>query len=194
MDNKINFTGLKNIGACAVKAGHIGGQFEKCNMHLLVQLTDDFNGKELTEFKNIIRNCSPKFKYNKLEGTDDFVNIATRTVTNNEVEFDYNIPQLLINGMEVPAKRKTLPLFSFIAKITKKISQMTNKEFVVNKDFKYGPDGAKYIIPGSDISDLGKSTQEHKMIMDKTYSPEVARFYANEINLNIQKQMEEYLK
>ena len=187
MDN-INFTGLRNIGAYMKPLPYAMPNTTKT--YMIVNLTDDFNGKDLTEFKKAAKKCEPIigkciFPYNS-----KFIHIMTNVINNGK-----DLPDLAVNHIIIPAQRETLSMFSYIAKLTKRIAQMTNESFDIHKDFKYGPDGDNFIFPAGRVSNFNPDNPEktHEFL-DEIYSPETDRKVAIVINRHIQARMEDYLK
>ena len=58
--DKVNFTGLRNIGALRIRVPKDGT--ELINTHMIVNLTDDAAGKDLTEFREVLQKCKTGFK------------------------------------------------------------------------------------------------------------------------------------
>ena len=192
--NNINFTGLKNIGGITIKQQHLFGDFQKQQDYLLVHLTDDYNGHDLAEFKDVVRKCQPDLGACTFGPDNRFIHIMTRTVKETNNEFDIPVPQLFVNNKLVPVTDKTLPLFSYVAKLTKRIQNMDDNDFVYNNDFKYGQAGRLFMIDGVDLSNLaaGANISENEL-MDKLYSSMSAKQFAKLINKNVQKQMIDYI-
>ena len=148
MDNKINFTGLKNTAALQfIKCNTVNNE-KIINTNMLVQLTDDFNGKDLTEFYDVVKKCKtlgfeiPRFNLDK-----NFIYLSCQKSSNTSY-----LPNLYINGKRLASKNATMPMYSYIMKLAKRVSKMAEKnEIEVNKDFKYGEDAPVYINPFNEI-------------------------------------------
>lgn len=107
MMNNVSFTGLQNVGAC-----HVAGTFERGKMvgtSLLVNLTNDFKGKDLTEYENVMRKCSDSFGH-YFPHDKNFLHIQTQKFIFNDEDFE-TVPQLIVNGFPVEPETKTMPLF-----------------------------------------------------------------------------------
>ena len=194
MVNNVNFTGLKNIGGISCYQQHLQGNFQKQQDYLLVHLTDDYNGHDLAEFNEVVKKCQPDLGVCTFEPGSRFIQIMTKTVNEADNEFNVSAPQLFVNNKLVPVTDNTLPLFSYVAKLTRKIQNMDDKEFVYNKDFKYGLAGRTFMISGFDmINFANRENVSVDEIMDKLYCPMTAKRKAQIINSNIQKQMLDYL-
>ena len=199
----INFTGIKNIGyetrqtratyyddgssefVCPEKDIDKEDYDENVydediyDHYITVQLTDDYNGKDLTEFKNKIKNTKFKdylhpenpdlvsFSISKTDFTDEYA-------TKPEVDFYIND---CADALEV--KDENMALFSYFGKLLKRIGEMKDNEFVVNKDY-IENDAARSIIIGDDLrEDYG---EYYNQIMDQVHSPEVVRNGAKEMD------------
>lgn len=96
-----------------------------------LQLTDDFNGKDLAEFSNVLAKSGiPISKYMCNEVNKDFLNIAITADDNyddltNSISTDYEV---YLNDVELKLKDKNLSVFDYLAKLTKRImsTPMTN--------------------------------------------------------------------
>ncbi len=191
--NTINFTGVKNIGALTAVGADPVHQRMSTNNFLLVNLTDDYNGKDLTNFREIIRKCNPSVGSFLNEQNPDFIHIAYVTVKNPESETEQSVSNIRINGKKVILKDANLPLLSFIAKLTDRIADIPDEKFVLNKDFVSGPEARELIIPGADIAAIAKEQSlDLEELLEHVYSPEVTRFNAQAINDGIQKMMLDY--
>lgn len=187
MMNNVSFTGLQNVGAC-----HVAGTFERGKMvgtSLLVNLTNDFKGKDLTEYENVMRKCSDSFGH-YFPHDKNFLHIQTQKFIFNDEDFE-TVPQLIVNGFPVEPETKTMPLFSYIAKLTKRIIGSTEGDIKISNDFKYGPDADIY-ISDIKISELESSQERRKLILDNIYSLPSAKAGAKNINNDIQAQMMDY--
>lgn len=188
MMNNVSFTGLQNMGSC-IQPYKIEGKGHIYAVSLLAKLTDDFQGKDLTEFENVLRKCSDSFNH-RFPQDKNFIHIQTREFIPEDENFE-SIPKLLVNGYVVPTETKTMPLFSYIAKFTKKCMGISEKDYKIARDFKYGPDGDSYLTPIR-ISDYGFIPEKRKEFLDEVYSLDKVKENAEIINDNIQRQMMDY--
>jgi len=185
MENNINFTGLRNIGSYTKQLACVPPCVKRT--HLLVNLTDDYKGKDLTEFKNVAKRCEPAIGECSFPFDSNFIHIMTSVCNDGK-----DIPDLAVNYKVIPAETKTMPMFDYISKLVKRISQMADKDFVINQDFKFGPDGDEYLLPLIKISDLTRNKQERLQLLDEVYSPQSNRATAKKIFYDIQKKMYDY--
>lgn len=186
MDN-INFTGIRNIGAYMKPLPYaIPGT---TRTHMIINLTDDFNGNDLKEFKEIAKKCEPVIGRCIFPNDSNFIHIMTSVVNGGK-----DLPDLAVNYIIIPVRRGTLSMFSYIAKLTRKIASMPDEKFDIRKDFKYGSYGDEYIFPGIRVSDMNPSKpSKTKEFLDEIYSPSNDREVAKVINKHIQARMEDYL-
>lgn len=186
--DKINFTGLKNIGSYSKNLPYYPKN--QLRTHMIINLTDDYQGNDLTEFKEIAKKCRPLLGNMNFAKNSNFIHIMTSTTNLKD-----DVPGMAVNHIVIPARKETLPLFSYIAKLTRRIANMTDKEFIINNDFKYNNDGESFIFPLIKVSDLTKhNKQKTNQLLDEIYSPENNRKVSQIINNHIQQQMEDYLK
>lgn len=116
----IHFTGIRNTSFILEK----DDKTNKVNARYLnTMLTNNRDGHDKAEYNKLITKF-PEFK-NPL--ISNFANIACFS------NKDYNVFRL--NGVTVPETDKYLPIFSFIGKLTKKISNMPEEKFVNDKNY-----------------------------------------------------------
>lgn len=182
INNNINFTGIRNIAFTpSIEAvGH--GKFSNS---LSMVLSDDFNGKDLTEFKKVICKISSKpFEYAN-DVSSDILNIKFLHGKNNQLE------NIFVNGKNLQVNDKNLPMFSFIAKLTKRIGQMSDKNIVVNNDYVENV-AERALVYGEDLSQYMPFNDKQKsfgVFIEKNW----VRQSAQKTNEFIQKMMESYL-
>lgn len=174
MKNQISFTGIYNIASVEFLKKYPSES-------LSMTLKNDFNGKTLDEFKKLVKKSeisdfiNPKYK--------DLLNIEK---VSNEMS---GKDEFFINGSSLECNDKNLPIFTFIAKLTRKIVNMADKDFVVNQDYKnYCAD--ETLIAGSKISSFCDTSAANffDQFFDKTNIKNTAR----NINSGIDKIMKNY--
>ncbi len=183
--NSISFTGLKNIGGSSLIVENDKGR-KLVHKYLLVNLTDDRFGKDYTEFREAVKRCNGTAGACIFPLDKNFLHIATvRPEVGNQP------PQLFVNHDLIPTQDETMSLFSYIAKLTKRIANMDEKDFVVNQDFKYGPDADEYIIPNKTVSEV-VPPEYRELFIENFFAPETSKYTAGTINDDIQTQMLDY--
>lgn len=179
MDNKISFTGIKNIASIKFNRGNQG-----TSRSLSMVLTDDFNGKDLSEFHNALRSITN----NKL----DIINKNGADILNIErVKFGEQ-RALFVNGKFLEANDENIPMFTYIAKLTRKIANMKNKDMIVNNDYK-DVMADKVLIYDTKVSDVLPFNPEGTDFYEQYFHKDIAKHTAKQINASLQKIMEEYL-
>ena len=191
--NPVSFKGITNVGACAMTR-QTNEKNVRVNNCLIAQLTDDFNGKDLTEFESVVKDCNPDNWYRSFPEDYRLIHIMTEYTADISKEIDDPIPKLYVNYHEVPVKNETLPMFSFIAKLTRKIFNMEN--FQRANDFKYGIIGRLCLLPNCDLALIAKNLNyKFKTFIDTMpFSDDASKRFAKEINKNINRQMKDFLK
>lgn len=147
---QVSFTGFKNAGYLAIaNIGEEPVEVYQSN----IQLTDDKDGKDLTEFRNVLKKTGGDF-INPINR--DFVNIecVSRHYTDEDDDGDGVENFVLLNQREVEVCDKNLPIFSFLAKLTRNMAKKPLNEFVVNKDYLESNDCRYGVMAGADMVDL----------------------------------------
>ena len=182
---QVSFTGFKNAGyLTATRIGEEPVEVYQSN----IQLTDDANGKDLTEFKNVIQKTGGNF-INPINR--DFVNIecVRRPYTDDYGDGVENF--IFLNQREVEVCDKNLPIFSFLAKLTRNIAKKPLNDFVVNKNY-LGSDNCRYgVMAGTDIVDIvGK--ENYLPVVEMMHKPEIVVDGVKRQNAFIQSIMMDY--
>lgn len=196
--NNINFTGIKNVGYTQryytqkgeyVKTGDEFTEVE--NEHFInFELTDDFNGNDLSEYKRIIRTTDLHNFVNPVNPNFLNIMISKDVVTDNlGPKKDY---QIWINDSdrELEIKDKNLAMMSFIAKMLRKATNMPENKFVVNRDYLDSYDAKSAIIMGENLEDTYKELYPAKI--RKIHSPKNVKRGAEEMNDLVKDMMFDY--
>jgi len=156
MDNKINFTGITNIGSMQL-------QREGCKMakNLSMVLSDDINGKDAQEFCDVLTKCS------NIEVKKDYNNILLNLETLHTSD---GKRFLSVNGTILEEKDENLSMFSYLAKLTRRITKMPEKDMVVNRDYK-NIAGHETLVQGIDIENYDELVENGlvEQIFDKSW-------------------------
>ena len=138
-NNNISFTGFNNLyigkkldkrfGSIVRSDGQIvQGQKNYATVLIKGNLTDDANGADLTEFKTALDKCQDNYtaRIIKQKTTDSIRFVTTRCMAKDEETgekiFNSNFE---LNGVSIQANdRKILPLFTYLAKLTRKLKDM----------------------------------------------------------------------
>lgn len=175
----ISFTGIKNASYLFFKDSE--ANFQTKDRILNIQLTDDEYGKDFTEFQKLIKRYGTDI-INPLDS--DFININTFTI-NNEFNSVY------LNGIKIPECDENLPIFSFIGKITKKISEMNHKDLKVDSDYITSNYAEKALLLDVKLSDFFE--QPASECLEHVHSTENVKKGAEIINKKINQIMIDYL-
>lgn len=186
----INFTGIKNVGSLSSKSTH---PLLPIELHVLnVQMTDDYNGKDLSEYRKVLNKTSNN-------GTSFFNSIAPDFLNIHVLKFEDNtnnvITKYIVNGHVLKISDSNIPIIEFISKITKKISKTNEKDFIINKDYLDSDEFRYGFVPGNDIDiSLGSNaTSETKEDLRKTiHTPRSVKKCAEKIHNNIHNTMLKY--
>ena len=182
--DKINFTGIKNTGFMHTKVIHPNYMRALQRNYLLVQLTDDYNGKDLAEFKETVKKCQPELGECVFPYDSSFVNIFTQKWDDND------IPRLFVNFKEIVPSRSTMPLFSYIAALTRRLADIPKVE--INRCFKYGPDGDKFMYGDVNLSEIVRDSAQLENALQSIYNVKSVNAGAKLINNDIQEQMYDF--
>lgn len=191
----ITFTGIKNIGGCGFSKKNPNSNYTTVKHNIIAQLTDDYNGRDLTAFEEVIKNCNAKKWYKGFSEDSRIIHIMTMYETDISKEVESIRPRLYLNYNLVPENKETLPLFSYIAKLTRRVFNMKDDQFVRDSDFVYGPIGRICLIPEYDMMAIAKNLgYRFKNFMDEVpFSNTSSKEFAQKINEEINIQMRNYL-
>lgn len=135
MDN-ISFTGINNLfigkkayskfGSYITPYGNIQ-QGDKAVSEILIRcnLTDDFNGKHLSEFREALNKCDEHYRQNCINPNyPDKIRLFVRNFKIDDIT-PISFSNFKINGCEILLhNRNTLPLYTYMAKLTRQIQQL----------------------------------------------------------------------
>ena len=149
--NNINFTGISNIGFAQFRREP--GAKHALSSSLSMVLRDDLKGNDLSEFKSVLKkitNSPNEYYFDK----------SKPNVLNLECYRDRNDSLVMLNGNVLEVKNKTMPLFTYLAKLTRKILNMPEKDIVVNKDY-VTYEAPKNLVYGGEIK-FGNISDDEK--------------------------------
>ncbi len=170
--DKISFTGIKNVS-------HFAERFRDYNDVIAEEnwLNAELTCRDLHRFQRAMKrsNLHKKDYTNPLK--DNFLHINTYSITDEEA--------IAINDNLLEVNDETLPMFTELARITRKIFNKKDSKFVCDEKYLDSDCFNKAIFIDKEIDDL-TSTQLHM--------PENAKNGAKKINNVIQRIMERYFK
>lgn len=155
---QVNFKGFKNIGYFSTTQSAMQrGESPKTVCDIInIQLTDDYNGKDLTQYKELIRK---KYPWLKNETNSDFLNL---------IVWDKDI---LVNFQPVKLNDDNLDLMTLLAKALKQISCKEKKDFEVNKDYLDSDDFNEGFLPMQNIKDILKEDKTFEQLAKSLHNP-----------------------
>ena len=195
---RINFTGIKNVGYETRQYFHYvnnhesGDEFEEVeDEHFLnLELTDDKDGNDLSEFKKMIKTTDLNYYDHPVDPA--MLNIAiSRDVVRDYLgqTIDY---QVYINeaDKELVIKDENLPFFTYLAKLMNKVKDTPDNKFKLEDDYLYSKDAAVSVIIGEDLEDTyGESYPE---ALKEIYSPQKIKSGISIMNNIIRDMMMDY--
>lgn len=180
--NNINFTGISNIGFTHFKREP--GANGALSRSISMVLKDDLRGNDFSEFKTVLKKVTNS-------PSDYYFDSAEPNILNVECYSDRNENLLMLNGNVLEVKDKTMPLFSYIAKITRKISNMSQSDMVVNRDY-VTYEAPKNLIYGTKIEFSDVSSNQKFDYLNIFFKKDIVKDGAKQINDFIQNIMNKY--
>lgn len=173
--NNINFTGIRNIGSMQFQR-----EGRKVAKNISMTLHDDIYGKDLQEFTEILK---------KING-GRYKNGEYPHLLNVECQSTMDGHRFLsVNNVILEEKDKNLPMFSYIAKLTRKISEMPKENMIVNNDYKEIA-GRETLISGNIIENYDKLVEDGTI--EKIFNEDWVKDAAKKVNNFISKMMNAY--
>lgn len=179
--SNINFTGISNIAGVGFSRKE-----NTISRSLSMVLKDDYNGQDFSNFKNVLKRIS--------NNSDEFKNSISPDVLNIECisdEFNNKNSALYVNGKLLDVNDDNLPMFSYIAKLSKRIVGMNDKNMIVNNDYKkYMADNT--LIYGVSFKKNLPNTLNKEEVLDSVFSPANSKSFAQYVNDFVQDLMNNY--
>lgn len=187
----VSFTGIKNIGYEYREYDEGNEDFnDNSTEHFLtVQLTDDFNGKDLTEFRNKVKTSTLKDYFHPVN--PDLLNIcmAKEVISDNLAKSSELSIYINDSEDELHVEDKNLTMLSYIAKLLTKISKLPDHKIKVDENY-LEIDAQKSIILGNDLrSDYGEYYDD---IIHQVHSPDTVKQGAAEMSKILTDKMIDY--
>ena len=178
--NNVSFTGIKNIGYIKFTRPIPVGNLKEKSLSMV--LTDDYRGQDLTAFLDVLK---------KIPGTQyGYKHPISKNILNIECSNLNGFNTLLINGRPIKVDDEHLSIFSYIAKLTKKIAGMKDNEMIVNRTYKeYEADDV--LMFGSKVSHSVVSGYSLASL-DYFFNKDVVRKGAQRVNEFVQGLMNDY--
>lgn len=179
--NNISFTGIRNIGVA---------QFQRSansvSLALSATLKNDHFGKDLTEFNSVLK---------KAFG-DKATKISPRHNDLLNMEFvsslDSDNGKVFVNGAHVEVNDQNLPMFTYLAKMTRKIAGLRDDQMPVDTAYKtFYANGT--LIHGAILYPDETSCKKMEEYMSPFFRPDMVRKVAKTGNEFIQFLMNKFL-
>lgn len=170
--DKVTFTGIKNISYCMDRSRDFNDVLTK-ERWLNIELT----GHDLHKFRHVLKKSGLSKRDYTHPIQDNFLNINTYSIPNEDA--------IAINNNLLEVNDETLPMFTELAKVTKKIFNKKDSKFVCDEKYLDSDSFNKGLLMDKSLDDL-TSTQFHM--------PEHVREGAKSINGVIQRVMEKYFR
>lgn len=185
----VNFTGIKNVGSMTIiSPRNVSNKLDV----LSLQVTNDADGNDLDEFRKAIEKTgSPKDYETAYEGAVS-INVATE-----EPDEEYITPthHFFLNGTPLETKDENLAAFSYLAKLTRKISKKDNKELGTTVEYIQTPDFSNGSSLGYFIQKIYEANPQMNLLnaLNGIYNPDSVKAGAKKINKAINETMTDYL-
>ena len=177
----VSFTGFKNAGFLNV----VQPLSNQVILNFNTQLTDDYNGKDLSEFRAALKKANTGSGYiNSVN--PEFVNVMA-VIT---VEKDGFKNAVYLNNNELEVCDKNLPIFSNIAKITRKVASTPFDKFILNQDHLSSDDLRYGMLLDMDLKE--QCGNSYDSLMAHAHAPETAAAGAMAVNYFIHSVMLDY--
>lgn len=177
--NNISFTGIKNVAACQFQRNR-----QSFSTALSMCLTDDVNGKDLSEFHSMVKKVATKPNQFEHYNGSDVVNIEHYAQNDGTA--------LFLNGDEVKINDENLPVLSFIAKKTRQIFHLPKEKMIVNNEYKTSDGVGQNLMYGIVAHFRDPEHPERTDLYDTFFDTNVVKSIARDINQSIQKKMNIY--
>lgn len=180
--SNINFTGISNIGYLQFKRPD--GAKGAISRSLSMVLRDDLKGKDFSEYKVVLDKVTKS-------PPDYYFDLKKQNILNVECYSDRNCDVFMLNGNVIEPENKTMPIFSYIAKLTKKIAAMHENDIIVNKDY-LAYEAENNLICGAKIGIEGGSLHKKINCFGKFFEKDTIKYGAEHVNEFIQGMMNKY--
>lgn len=147
----ISFTGVKNLSYLKIIHPNLKTKIpnEPLERYVLnMQLTDDATGNDLTEFRTLLKDTGINFRNHALN--PDFLNIEIFT---NSAHSDSG-RIIFLNRQGLKINDNILPMMSYVGKLLKRIINMKEKDFTLDKQYLNLNTLRKSTLMGEDIFEI----------------------------------------
>lgn len=168
--NPISFTGMKNTAYEHIWDSECGSELFVLN----TQFTDDYNGKDLTEYRKMINRAGSTFRN---DINPNFMNVTFIRTPERRGDVYY---ELFLNGKAFERTDKNLHIFDFIARTAEKLLDKKPSEFVTNKDYLESEDFSHSIIWNADLKEIYQNSgyNDYHQHVREMHDPEFVKIGA----------------
>ena len=175
----VNFKGFKNIGTLGPAKST--GAKDVLNIFNM-QLTDDYNGNDLSEYKKVISNHP------------ELINTVNPYFM-NLISFNFNGKEgLFLNGKKLPLNDDNLDVYSFVVKAFKKIAMQKTDKFVVNRDYLTSDDFYNGFTQFFDIKFDNLPRDKYAQIVNILHDPSIVKESAKSLYNELQNSVIKYFE
>jgi len=140
----VSFTGFKNASSLKIiNDEYPNSSNSMCSVTM--QLTDDYSGKDLSEFKKV----AARTKSCNIGSLEDnrFINVSfVRTPDSDSF--------IMVNGEVIEPERDTLGMFSFVGQLLKRVLNTPQEKFAVDRDYFMGEEFDNMLVPGYNMREI----------------------------------------
>ena len=187
---QVNFTGISN--PCYISLKNPVDENEVVYTFGSI-LKDDVWGDDYTSFIHALNKNKTGESY--INPTNSkMVSLMINRMENEDTFERHHVFRL--NGKELPINNKTMPIFDFLAKLTRTIANTPENKLVVNRDYVYSDELRYGLIPGIDLKvfllNETNNTKSYEEIANIIRYPRNAKDGAQIINDTISEAMVDY--
>lgn len=182
MNTGISFTGLKNIGYARII---VDDNVPKSRVIMNMELTNDKNNKDLTNFRQILRN-RPQLKN---DINDKFVNIEHDVVKANGCLYS----KVMLNGKLILPNERDNYIMSFFKGLVKRVQNSKVKDFQVDPDYHLMREAQEGLVYKEDITNYLDGSKGEFDILKGSGLTEKFDLYFNDPTIQLSEKDDEKL-
>ena len=184
----INFTGIKNAGSMMVMLPGVENKMQI----LSLQVTNDETGNHLDEFNKAIKKSGKAKQYKTAYEGAVSINVSSTIPEDEYIRPEHTY---YLNGSPLEVNDKNLPIFSYLAKLTREIPQKKDKDLRASVEYASSPEFINGTSIGYFIKRVFMSNPNIKIgaMLNGIYNAENTKAGAQIINDAISETMTDYL-
>ncbi len=179
--NNISFTGIRNMGVAQFQRNA-----DSMSLSLSATLKNDFDGNDLAEFNSVLKKTFGDKAAKISPSYNDLLNMEFVS------KFNSDEGKVFVNGAHVEVNDHNLPMFTYLAKMTRKIAGLRDEQMPVDTAYKsfYANET---LIHGVRLYPEETSCKEMEERMSPFFRPDLVRKVAKAGNEFIQLLMNKFL-